>query len=186
MAGVELDQKTQTNNESQKETVVNEKGSGKKNVELAVESVTDIDELERVEKEAITPSAFKNESDGSAAEKEDEAELIVQKEAVDGLEKTDEAEPAVQKEAQHGEANNDRRKDEIEGDKTKDEGKKNGENPIAGGESTPFSSFQQRSSNQNAFTGLAGGGFSEFKISVRATPKNLVFIWGGFSFWVRS
>lgn len=61
----------------------------------------------------------------------------------------------------------------IEGKRTDIEDKDNeGENLQKGTEAAPFSSFQQLSSGQNAFTGLAGTGFSSSTFSFRSIPKD--------------
>lgn len=65
-------------------------------------------------------------------------------------------------------------KREAEGDKTESEEKKdNGsENADPSTESTRLSSFQQLSSSQNAFTGLAGTGFSTSTFTFGSVPKD--------------
>ncbi|PHT30051.1 hypothetical protein CQW23_30356 [Capsicum baccatum] len=62
---------------------------------------------------------------------------------------------------------------EVEGNQTKDEEEKHvgDENNEKGAEAASFNSFQQLSSSQNAFTGLAGTGFSSTTFSFGASSK---------------
>lgn len=62
----------------------------------------------------------------------------------------------------------------AEDEKTGNEGKedKGGENADSSAEAPPFSSFQQLSSSQNAFTGLAGTGFSSSTFSFGSISKD--------------
>ncbi|GMH03662.1 hypothetical protein Nepgr_005501 [Nepenthes gracilis] len=159
MAADEVDQNAKTNNGSKKETILNDNDSQKKTDEAAVKS-----------------DAERNNAD--TAEKEAEANSADQKEAAEGAEKTDKAKPADQKEGEGDKANIDDGKEEnpaaekTEVDNAQNEGKKDDNNPDAGGESAPFSSFQQLSSNQNAFTGLAGTGFANSTFSFGSLPKD--------------
>ncbi|XP_030522208.1 nuclear pore complex protein NUP50A-like [Rhodamnia argentea] len=57
------------------------------------------------------------------------------------------------------------------GKETESDVKKDDENSISTSETTPLSSFQQLSSTQNAFTGLAGTGFSTSTFSFGSIPK---------------
>ncbi|KAM7480428.1 hypothetical protein LguiA_028641 [Lonicera macranthoides] len=64
-------------------------------------------------------------------------------------------------------------KKDTEGKRRNIEEKDNeGENLQKGTEAAPFSSFQQLSSGQNAFTGLAGTGFSSSTFSFGSIPKD--------------
>ncbi|KAJ9692416.1 hypothetical protein PVL29_011462 [Vitis rotundifolia] len=62
----------------------------------------------------------------------------------------------------------------AEDEKTGNEGKEDrgGENADSSAEAPPFSSFQQLSSSQNAFTGLAGTGFSSSTFSFGSISKD--------------
>nr|XP_016489073.1 PREDICTED: nuclear pore complex protein NUP50B-like [Nicotiana tabacum] len=77
---------------------------------------------------------------------------------------------------------------EVEGNKTENEEEKHvgdGENQ-KGAETASFSSFQQLSSSQNAFTGLAGTGFSNTTFSFGASSKEGSPLGPGSLFGVKS
>ncbi|KAL2539267.1 Nuclear pore complex protein [Abeliophyllum distichum] len=79
---------------------------------------------------------------------------------------TDEA----KKSTENNNSENETRKD-AEGEKT-EENDSGDKNIGKGAESSPFSSFRQLSSSQNAFTGLTGTGFSSSTFSFGSIPKD--------------
>lgn len=89
----------------------------------------------------------------SAADKED----VADKDVNDDVENA--SEPKPEGEAATG------------GEKTENDVKKDDENANSTTETTPLSSFRQLSSTQNAFTGLAGTGFSNSTFSFGSIPK---------------
>lgn len=89
----------------------------------------------------------------SAADKEDVADKDVDGDAKNA------SEPKPEVEAATG------------GKETESDVKKDDENSNSTTETTPLSSFQQLSSTQNAFTGLAGTGFSTSTFSFGSIPK---------------
>ncbi|KAL2462712.1 Nuclear pore complex protein [Forsythia ovata] len=86
--------------------------------------------------------------------------------AVEGEKSSDEA----KKSTENNNSENEARKD-AEGEKT-EENDSSDKNIGKGAESSPFSSFRQLSSSQNAFTGLTGTGFSSSTFSFGSIPKD--------------
>lgn len=89
----------------------------------------------------------------SAADKEDIADKDIDDDAKNSPEQKPEGEAATG------------------GEKSESNVKKDDENSNSTAETTPLSSFQQLSSTQNAFTGLAGTGFSTSTFSFGSIPK---------------
>ncbi|RVW88001.1 Nuclear pore complex protein NUP50A [Vitis vinifera] len=134
------------------------------------------DESKGTEKENDESRGTKNEKDDESKGTEKEKdENVKQPES-----ETDEsvAESAADKEKSDiiNEASKTEGNDEkaAEDEKTGNEGKedKGGENADSSAEAPPFSSFQQLSSSQNAFTGLAGTGFSSSTFSFGSISKD--------------
>ena len=134
------------------------------------------DESKGTEKENDESRGTKNEKDDESKGTEKEKdENVKQPES-----ETDEsvAESAADKEKSDiiNEASKTEGNDEkaAEDEKTRNEGKedKGGENADSSAEAPPFSSFQQLSSSQNAFTGLAGTGFSSSAFSFGSISKD--------------
>ena len=90
----------------------------------------------------------------------------------------DKEESAIINEASKTEGNDEKA---AEDEKTENEGKeeKGGENGDSSSEAPSFSSFQQLSSSQNAFTGLVGTGFSSSSFSFGSISKDGSGLGGG-------
>lgn len=157
--------KTQGNQESVKGEAENSKQSESKIDEPAAEAATsneaEADKGENVENkanEAVT---------GAAADKESVEGLEISSVATEALEGEVDNEKAAEVEKNENEENKESKEEKEGGDKK--------ENSIAnadtGGDGASLNSFQQLSSTQNAFTGLAGTGFSTSTFSF-GVPKD--------------
>ncbi|GAB4850166.1 hypothetical protein Ancab_029461 [Ancistrocladus abbreviatus] len=152
--GEEVDQKTETIQESWKESGLNENRSVNKTADVTVESAAVKEKVYGVEKEAEVNSTDKNE----AADKASEFKQFDKKEIDGSVDGTEEAKPTDSEEAG--------------GDEVENDGKKDNANPDTAAQPAPLNSFQQLSSSQNAFTGLAGTGFASSTFSFGSIPKD--------------
>ncbi|KAF8407020.1 hypothetical protein HHK36_006142 [Tetracentron sinense] len=133
------------------ETVVAEVVDGKGNVD------------EDIEKEpAMTEPIGKDEKDKLSENRidEPESESTADKEKSEPVNEGTKPEGSDEREA-------------AKGEEKEDEAKKDNahEDTVQGAATAPFSSFQQLSSNQNAFIGLSGTGFSSSSFSFGSIPK---------------
>ncbi|CAN6442156.1 unnamed protein product [Victoria cruziana] len=137
--------------------------------------VSSHEEVQQENEETVRISEESREPDVSIEESKTGTNLSPAKEACDGTKVDSGAEAIepsptdkVEETAPQGPAVND------EGE---DEGVAGGGGDAAGSPA-PLSSFQQLSSSQNAFTGLAGTGFSSSSFSFGALPKDFTFGFG--------
>lgn len=144
--GEDPDKKDETNSDAEVES----KESEEKNGEPAVNSNEDKETAAPAEEAVDKVNQPDKEDAGDTAEKATESKLADEKEGDGGAEKRAEPEPADEKQA--------------EGDKAENNGKEENDKPL--------SSFQQLSSSQNAFTGLAGTGFSSSAFSFGSVTKD--------------
>ncbi|GAB2269427.1 hypothetical protein Dimus_004345 [Dionaea muscipula] len=163
----EVDQTVGEKRESADGSELNEEVLEKKTDVVAVDSAEGEDKVDSNEEAAEAGSAGKIFID-AAAEKAAEPKAAGdgdEKKAVpenadkkaaadDGVEETDDTEPGDGKESESGKSETDNR------------------NSVAQNEDAPLSSFQQLSSSQNAFTGLASTGFSSYTFSFGSNSKD--------------
>lgn len=135
-------------------------------------------ELKTVESEETVDKTDENNKQSESQVDEPKRESTAEKEKNDNedvpnkLESTDDkAEDATSKDVEANSVQTDIKKD-AEVKKTENQDKKDdGNGNVKSGEAASFSSFQQLSSSQNAFTGLAGTGFSSSAFAFGSISK---------------
>lgn len=153
------------NVEEDKENEQKESGSKEAEAEFPAEKVEEGKENEQ------------NESESKGAEAEfagENVEVGNETQQVESETKEAEAEPSAQEDATNKNGNGDLKeaaKPEADDENAESEVQKDEENTVSAG-GTSLSSFQQLSSNKNAFTGLAGTGFASSTFSFGSIPKD--------------